>query len=107
MLLRDIVEVSEKRCKGNFVYEYTLPCNINKDIVIFLEDIGKQKYPLTHIKLISIGDPPGATISGRLGTKSIKLTIPLNSSEVCNIINTFEHNLSDWVGETIGILIES
>lgn len=103
----EIVKVKRISCTKCLSLMYSLPCQLNREIVKHLEDFGKPLYPLKAVKLLRIDSKDGYKIDGKIGKNAIKFAIPkeLENTDLSKIWRKieFEACLGKWLSETLNM----
>jgi len=104
----DIIKVTKKACGKYITFVYSIPSELDKNIVNFMANFGKSKFDLNTIKFIHIESADDFIIKGRLEKTSISITIAKTSKHIGNINIRkieFENNIIKWLEQKLGISI--
>lgn len=72
----EIVKTERSGCKKCLTFIYTLPYQVDKNIVGYLKSFGNPLYPLKTVTLIRIDSKDEYHIESRLNKNVIKFLIP-------------------------------
>ena len=110
MKFSEAVKSKTNSCSKCFSMTYSLPCLIDIKLASFLKDFGQPVYSIEVTRLLKIDTSDGFHIEGRIGTKSIKFTMPKKFEKVAAEKVTkrieFEQKLSEWLTDALNIAIE-
>lgn len=102
----EIVKVEKTSCIRCMTFMYTLPCQVDKNIVNYLEAFGKPIYPIKTVMLIRIDSKDGYKIDSKIGKNAIKFAMPKELTGVSDDKTRkgeFEKELIEWLSETLNI----
>lgn len=106
----NLIVTKKSGCAKCFSIIYAIPCQLDKDIALYLEaNFGKPIYPLKSITLLKIDTGDGFHIEGRLNSKIIKFTLPkkYEHADLTNLKrkNDFDEALAKWMSKKLNITI--
>ena len=107
----EAVKIKIGSCAKCFSMTYTLPCTLDIKLASYLNSFGLPIYSVEVTKIIRIDSLDGFSIEGRVGNKSIKLTMPkklekVDPTKVTRRIE-FEKCLTEWMSDKLNIEIEA
>ena len=104
----DIVKFKQKNCKDCFIFIYSTPCVIKKDIVDHMKSFGESKFDLDVLDLLQIESPDNYTIKCKIGGNYISLSIPRefeNKDLSKSRKPEFENNIKNWLEDILKVSI--
>lgn len=103
-----IVTIEQKQCEKCYLYSYTVPCLIDKEIANFFNNINNDKSYYKNIQVFKLTLENNIKIFGRYKKSEITFSFPkdMDLNQLNSQKDTLENNLINWLIQKTGLIIE-